>query len=46
MKVRLGGSWCSARIGLSPNAGLSRFAPLLDGLEFWFLDGDRLDRLA
>jgi hypothetical protein len=29
-----------------PERWLSRFASLLDGLEFWFLDRDRLDRLA
>jgi DNA-binding GntR family transcriptional regulator len=29
-----------------PERWLSRFAPLLDGVEFWFLDGNGLDRLA
>jgi hypothetical protein len=29
-----------------PNRWLKRFAPLLHGVEIWFLDGARLDRLA
>jgi hypothetical protein len=29
-----------------PDRWLQRFAPLLDGIEFYFLDGDDLERLA
>jgi len=25
---------------------LARYRPLLDGVEMWFLEGDRLERLA
>jgi len=28
------------------NRWLARYRPLLDGVEMWFLDGDRLERLA